>query len=124
MRFLADMGISQTTVKWLRGEGHDAIHLRDEKLLTLEDSLIIIKARFEERIILTFDLDFAALMAVSNEKLPSVVILRLKNQKYSNQISKIKSVLEESSLSLINGAIISVDESSFRVKHLPLRNKD
>jgi len=124
MRFLADMGISQTTVKWLRGEGHDAIHLRDEKLQTLEDSLIIIKARFEERIILTFDLDFAALMAVSNEKLPSVVILRLKNQKYSNQISKIKSVLEESSLSLINGAIISVDESSFRVKHLPLRNKD
>ena len=124
MRFLADMGISQTTVKWLRSEVHDAIHLRDEKLQTLEDSLIIIKARSEERIILTFDLDFAALMAVSNEKFPSIVILRLKNQKYSNQISKIKSVLDESSLSLMNGAIISVDESSFRVKHLPIRNKD
>lgn len=124
MRFLAEMGISQTTVKWLRSEVHDAIHLRDEKLQTLEDSLIIIKARSEERIILTFDLDFAALMAVSNEKFPSIVILRLKNQKYSNQISKIKSVLDESSLSLMNGAIISVDESSFRVKHLPIRNKD
>ncbi len=124
MRFLADMGISQTTVKWLRSEGNDAIHLRDENLQTLEDSLIIIKARSEKRIILTFDLDFAALMAVSNEKFPSIVILRLKNQKYSNQISKIKSILDESSLSLMNGAIISVDESSFRVKHLPIRNKD
>lgn len=89
MRFLADMGISQTTVKWLKTEGHDAIHLRDERLQILEDSLIVIKARSEERIILTFDLDFAALMAVSNENFPSIVILRLKNQKYSNQSRKL-----------------------------------
>ena len=32
MRFLADMGISHHVVAWLRDEGHDATHLRDEGL--------------------------------------------------------------------------------------------
>jgi predicted nuclease of predicted toxin-antitoxin system len=123
MFFLADMGISQKTAAWLRENGHDCTHFRDQGLQTLADKLIIEKARSEGRIILTFDLDFAAIMAISNAKLPSVVILRLKNQKSYNQISKIKSILEESSLSLLNGAIISVDETNFRVRHLPLRTE-
>ena len=29
MRFLADMGVSQQVVYWLRTNGHDAVHLRD-----------------------------------------------------------------------------------------------
>ena len=32
MRFLADMGVAQSTAAFLRGQGHDAIHLRDEGL--------------------------------------------------------------------------------------------
>jgi predicted nuclease of predicted toxin-antitoxin system len=30
MRFLADMGVSERVVEWLRTNGHDAVHLRDE----------------------------------------------------------------------------------------------
>jgi predicted nuclease of predicted toxin-antitoxin system len=43
MRFLADMGISQRVVEWLRTKGHDAVHLRDEGLQRLP------KARFSRR---------------------------------------------------------------------------
>jgi predicted nuclease of predicted toxin-antitoxin system len=32
MRFLADMGISMRTVEWLRRQGHDIVHLREEGL--------------------------------------------------------------------------------------------
>jgi predicted nuclease of predicted toxin-antitoxin system len=31
MRFLADMGVSWQVVEWLRDNGHDAVHLRDER---------------------------------------------------------------------------------------------
>jgi len=31
-RFLADMGVSPMVVEWLRSNGHDAVHLRDERL--------------------------------------------------------------------------------------------
>ena len=40
MRFLADMGVSQRVVEWLRVGGHDVIHLRDEGLQTLPNGEI------------------------------------------------------------------------------------
>ena len=58
MRFLADMGVSITTVHALREAGHDAVHLREEGLIRLPDPDIVAKAAQEHRVVLTFDLDF------------------------------------------------------------------
>lgn len=74
MRFLADMGVSITTVKSLRAEGHDAIHLREENLHRLPDSAILTRARDENRTIITFHLDFGDLLAAVGIHLPSVRI--------------------------------------------------
>jgi predicted nuclease of predicted toxin-antitoxin system len=82
------------------------------------------KAKNEDRIILTCDLDFAQLMAISNNKFPSVIIHRLKNEKAHNQIAKIQNVINEAALSLLNGAIVSVSETDFRIRLTPInRNK-
>ena len=58
MRFLADMGVSITTVQALRAAAHDAVHLREEGLIRLPDPDIVAKAAQEQRVVLTFDLDF------------------------------------------------------------------
>ena len=58
MKFLADMGVSESTIASLREAGHDSVHLRDEGLLKMEDADILDKARSEGRIVLAFDLDF------------------------------------------------------------------
>lgn len=58
MRFLADMGVSVRVVRWLRDQGHDATHLRDEGLQRIPNGEIFAKAIAEGRIVLTFDLDF------------------------------------------------------------------
>lgn len=79
MKFLADMGISPKTVEFLNDSGHDAIHLHDQNLDKLPDSKILEKARGENRILLTNDLDFGELVAASSGNLPSVVIFRLRN---------------------------------------------
>lgn len=73
-------GVSMSTAASLREAGHDAVHLRDKGLLKMEDPDILQKARTEDRIVLTFDLDFGDLLAASGEKLPSVIIFRLRNQ--------------------------------------------
>jgi predicted nuclease of predicted toxin-antitoxin system len=39
MRFLADMGVNVQIVQWLRQNGEDAVHLRDEGLQRLPDAL-------------------------------------------------------------------------------------
>ena len=65
MKFLADMGISLRTVAYVRGLGHDAVHLQEEGLGRLPDPIILAKARDEGRVLLNHDLDFGELMAAS-----------------------------------------------------------
>ena len=49
MKLLADMGVSQTVVHWLKEVGHEALHLREEGLQRLADQSILEKAKAEER---------------------------------------------------------------------------
>ncbi|TRU51280.1 MAG: hypothetical protein EWV91_05560 [Microcystis aeruginosa Ma_QC_Ca_00000000_S207] len=74
MKFLGDMGISPRTIALLREQGYDAIHLIEENLEKMTDQNILDKARQEERILLTVDLDFAQLLAISGDSLPSVIL--------------------------------------------------
>ncbi len=120
MRFLADMGISQKSVAWLRAEGHDTVHLRDEQLQRLPDAEILEKAKKENRIILTCDLDFTALLAASQSSLPSVILFRLEDERPDNINRRLFTVISESSIALQSGAVISVDERKHRVRLLPI----
>lgn len=121
MKFLADMGISQSTVRWLRQLGHDAIHLREQGLQRLPDADIVAKAKAENRVILTCDLDFGALLAASGDKLPSVIIFRLENEK-PNNINRRLAVIFDSVATTVweDGAIILVEQERHRIRLLPI----
>lgn len=120
MKFLADMGISPGTVSFLKNRGHDAIHLKDEALSRLPDSEILAKARHEQRVLLTHDLDFGELVAASGATLPSVVIFRLRNMRPENVNAHLEAVLTQHQTALVQGAVISVTEGSARVRLLPI----
>jgi predicted nuclease of predicted toxin-antitoxin system len=79
LTFLADMGLSMTTVHALRQAGEEVVHLREEGLFKLADDRILDKAKHEKRVILTFDLDFGELLAASGGATPSVVLFRMCN---------------------------------------------
>jgi predicted nuclease of predicted toxin-antitoxin system len=79
MRFLADMGVSMRVVEWLRALGHDAIHLHDEGLQKSPNGEIFRKAVREQRIVLTFDLDFGEIVAAVGGTSVSVMLFRLRN---------------------------------------------
>jgi predicted nuclease of predicted toxin-antitoxin system len=59
------MGLARSTAHHLRQQGHDAVHLRDQGLQRLADEEIITKANAEDRVILTHDLDFGRIIALS-----------------------------------------------------------
>ncbi|MEW6110430.1 MAG: DUF5615 family PIN-like protein [Nitrospirota bacterium] len=120
MKFIADMGISQTTVQWLKEEGFNAVHVRDTGMHRSSDTDIVKKAMEEARIILTCDLDFGDIVSASGERCPSVIILRLEEETPGNVNKRLKQVLKESSEDLKKGAIISVEETRHRVRSLPL----
>jgi len=120
MKFLADMGVAPSTVYRLQQEGYDAIHLSDEGLARLPDPQIILKAQTEDRIVLTFDLDFTDLLAVNKDPSPSIIIFRLKNTLPSFVTSRLMIIIVECRETLNSGAIIIVEDSRYRVRKLPL----
>ncbi len=76
------------SVEWLREQGHDATHLREENLQRMSDADVFRKAATEGRILLTFDLDFGEIVALSSEKNASVVLFRLHNTRTPHVIKK------------------------------------
>jgi predicted nuclease of predicted toxin-antitoxin system len=118
MRFLADMGVAQRTVEWLRAEGHDAVHLRDEGLQRMPNGQIFDKAAAEGRIVLTFDLDFGEIVALSGGQRASVILFRLHNTRTPHVIDRLQKVLKDSSDALEQGAIVVVEESRHRTRRL------
>ena len=123
MKFLADMGIAMRIVEWLRAKNHDVIHLREEGLQCLSDAEIFKKAASENRIILTFDLDFGEIVALSGGRLVSIILFRLRNTRTPYVLKHIEHVLEESSNSLKRGAVVIVEDVRHRIRELPIKGK-
>jgi predicted nuclease of predicted toxin-antitoxin system len=120
MRFLADMGVALPVIQCLRAAGHEAIHLREEGLQKLPDEEIFLKAASERRILITFDLDFGEILALSGNQSISVLLFRFHNTRTPHVIARLEKVLEESGSALEQGAIIVVEDFRHRVRRLPL----
>lgn len=120
MRFLADMGVPSTVVAELCRMGHDAVHLREQGLHRLPDDEIFQKTIAEGRILLTFDLDFSEIVALSGNQQVGVVVFRLRNTRAHRVMERLEKVLTESSDALEKGAVVSVEDHRHRVRRLPI----
>jgi predicted nuclease of predicted toxin-antitoxin system len=119
VRFLADMGVDQRVVAWLRAAGHDAVHLRDEGLQRLPDEGVFEKAIAEGRIVLTFDLDFGEIAALAGGQVASVILFRLLDARFSRVIERLEAILSAVADVLGSGAIVIVEPSRHRIRELP-----
>jgi len=122
LRFLVDMGVSPRVALWLRENGHEAVHLREQGLHRLADDAIFTKAAAEGRIVLTFDLDFAEIVSVSSSK-TSAIVFRLRDTRTDHVIARLAHVIATSAEALETGAIISVEDAHHRVRRLPIGSR-
>jgi predicted nuclease of predicted toxin-antitoxin system len=123
MKFLADLGVSMATVRVLREDGHEVVHLGEEGLWRLSDAAILEKARKEKCVVLTFDLDFGDLLATTIQFLPSVVIFRLRNQTPASVTPRLLETISSCSQELSTGAIVIVEDTRYRLRRLPIEVK-
>lgn len=120
MRILVDMSVDIRVADWLRSQGHDAVHLRDEGLHRMPNGEIFAKALAEDRVVVTADLDFGEIAAALKDTAGKVVLLRLQNSRAANVIRRLDSVLPRVELDLAAGAVVIVEESRHRVRPLPV----
>jgi predicted nuclease of predicted toxin-antitoxin system len=117
------MGLARSTTTYLHAQGHDALHLRDQGLQRLSDEEIVKKARSEGRVILTHDLDFGRIVALSGAQIPSVVTFRLSDMRPAEVNRYLDDVLAHFTTQLQRGALVSVREQGIRVRILPVESK-
>jgi predicted nuclease of predicted toxin-antitoxin system len=120
MRFLLDACVDIRVGEWLRRHGHDAVHLRDQGLQRLSDSEIFRKAAAEGRCVVTFDLDFGEIAALTGRTRGSVILLRLADPGFLHVVDRLSVVLAESAVAVESGAVITVEEARYRIRYLPI----
>jgi predicted nuclease of predicted toxin-antitoxin system len=107
MNFVADAGISPRTVKFLLEQGHDVVHVRDIGMQRANDTEILELARSQDRIVLTFDLDFGDLLALGLKDKPSTIIFRLDDETADSVNTNLLTVLAQTESELRDGALFS-----------------
>lgn len=94
--------------------------MRERGLERASDSEICEFARTEDRVVLAFDLDFGAILALNLLARPSVVIFRLSDETASSVNARLDLVIRDQSAALQSGALVLVEDSRYRVRMLPI----
>lgn len=121
MKLLLDANLSPEVARRLKEAGHDAIHVGDIGLLSARDPEIMQAAAQEDRILLTADADFGALLALGSLAAPSVLLLRSADHlRPVEQAELIAANLPSIAEELERGAIASLSRDRLRVRELPI----
>ncbi len=120
MKILADQHISPRTVRFLRSLGYNTVRVNDLLRADAADEEIIARAIADSRVILTQDLDFSALIALSGKALPSPICLRLSSSRIENVNNILERVLPMIEEDLRAGMIVTVGDHHIRRRKLPL----
>ena len=121
LRFLADMNLSPLTVEALREEGYEIIRVSELLPVYAPDVEILELARQQGRVVITQDLDFSALLALGGYDRPSLITLRLTNTTPSVVTERLRQILPRIESFLSEGHAVTVDDTSIRVRKVPIR---
>ena len=120
MKLLLDQGLPRSAAALLRATGIDTVHTGEIGLATADDEAIIQVARQQERVIITLDADFHALLALSGADKPSVVRIRIEGLRAESLATLLQALLEERSSELDKGALMTVQLERVRIRFLPI----
>lgn len=121
MKILVDMNLSPAWVPIFIREGWQTVHWRDIGAPNASDYDILNWARKNEYVVFTHDLDFGAILAASNADCPSVIQVRTQDVTPDHIKQPLIQILNEYRDLVLEGALISFDESRSRVRILPMR---
>jgi predicted nuclease of predicted toxin-antitoxin system len=110
------MGVSPRTVAFLRSLGHEAIRLHEIGLDRTSDSDVIARAVREGQVVLTFDLDYPALLALRTENRVSAVIIRTVSADSAWVNARLAECLPLMASALQEGAIVVLEDGRIRIR--------
>jgi predicted nuclease of predicted toxin-antitoxin system len=120
VRFLIDMQLSPALANWLQEKGNDARHVYAVGLGRASDEEILKLARDENRIVITADLDYPRLLALTSASGPGLVLFRGGDFSEKQIIDLMNRVFNAIPEKEFNTSLIVVDRKKIRRRRLPL----
>jgi len=120
MKFLLDMNLSPSWVEFLVSSGFEAAHWSDLGALNASDDELMHWAAERGFVVLTCDLDFAAILAATHRTRPSVIQIRSDILTPEAIGPALVVAARQAHDELAEGAIISLDARHARLRILPL----
>jgi predicted nuclease of predicted toxin-antitoxin system len=119
MKILIDMNLSPRWVKLFDDADVESVHWSTIGATNAPDSEIMDYAKANNYIVLTHDLDFSAILAVTHGEKPSVVQIRAENVSPDVIGWPVIAALRQMATELEEGALITVDPKRTRLRLLP-----
>ena len=123
MKLLLDQGLPRSAAALLCEAGINAIHVADIGFSAADDTDILQRAQEDERVVVTLDADFHALLALTEAISPSVIRIRIERLRAQALTNLLLTVVGECEEDLKQGAVVTVEPSRIRVRRLPLVNE-
>ena len=119
MKFLIDMNLSPHWSATLQAAGYQAEHWSKLGRGDASDREIMAYARDHDLIVLTHDLDFSTILALTNWNKPSVVQIRAVNTSPEAIGAAVIKALVLTADELLSGAVLTVEPARSRLRVLP-----
>lgn len=121
MKLLVDMNLSPRWPEWLAEAGMEAVHWSGVGAIDAPDGEIMEYAVQNGYVVFTQDLDFGAMLAISQSLGPSVVQLRNEDVTPEGMGPALVEALSRLRDELERGAFLTLDAKRTRLRLLPLR---
>jgi predicted nuclease of predicted toxin-antitoxin system len=105
MKLLVDMNLSPRWIPLLTTHGWDAVHRSSVGKASASDSEIMAFAAKHDYIVLTYDLDFSAILAATHGEKPRVVQIRMEDVSDEKAGPKVTSALRHMRAELEQGCL-------------------
>ena len=120
MKLLIDANLSPRVAVALQRAGYEACHVVDVDLACASDTLIVAWAAEHDRVIVSSDSDFGAILARQHRSAPSFVLLRhLNDLTPEQQAALLLANLPALAEALTAGAVATVLRDRIRLRPLP-----
>lgn len=122
MRLLVDMNLSPSWIGFLRDSGLEAEHWSQVGSPDAPDSEVMSYAAAHGYMVLTHDLDFGSILAVTRGEGPSVVQIRTHDVSVESFGQRVIAALRHLSSELEQGALLTIEADRTRIRRLPFRS--
>jgi predicted nuclease of predicted toxin-antitoxin system len=120
VKFLIDESLSRSVAARLSDAGHDAVHIGDLGLLGTDDETVMATALDQDRVQVTADTDFGALLALSGAPGPSVILFRRGGRRPTDQAALLIANIEAFREPIDDHFIAVIGTDRIRIRPLPI----